>query len=89
MNNNDRFKNIAGITYENKINELYNNSKEKEQNNKDNTDDINNLIEVMAEYEEWKEWAKKEAKRRTALIWGKCQYKPFINTSASARKVIY
>ena len=80
--NNDRFLNIAGITYENKINELYNISKEKELNNIDNTEEINNIIELMAEYEEWKEWARKEAKRRSSLIWGKSHYKPL-------RKVIY
>jgi hypothetical protein len=44
---------------------------------------INNMIEVMAEYEEWKKWAKKEVKRRTAIIWGNNQkYKPL-------RQVIY
>ena len=34
-------------------------------------------------YEEWKKWAKKEVKRRSALIWGNNQkYKPL-------RQVIY
>lgn len=69
MNDNERFSKIAGNTYENKINDLYIIIKEKQKNNKDTTDDINNLIEVMAEYKEWKKWAKKEVKRRTALIW--------------------
>ena len=37
----------------------------------------------MAEYEEWEKWAKKEVKRRSALIWGNNQkYKPL-------REVIY
>jgi len=79
----ERFKKIAGITYENKINDLYIIIKEKQRNKEDTTDYINNLIEVMAEYEEWKKWAKKEVKRRSALIWGNNQkYKPL-------RQVIY
>ena len=79
----ERFSKIAGITYENKINDLYIIIKEKEKNNEDRTDNINNLIEVMAEYQEWKKWAKKEVKRRSALIWGNNQkYKPL-------REVIY
>jgi hypothetical protein len=69
MNDNERFSKIAGNTYENKINDLYIIIKEKQKINEDTTDDINNLIEVMAEYKEWKKWAKKEVKRRTALIW--------------------
>jgi hypothetical protein len=76
MNNNERFSKIAGNTYENKINDLYIIIKEKQKNNDakgersaDTTNDINNLVEVMAEYKEWKKWAKKEVKRRTALIW--------------------
>jgi len=69
--NNERFSKIAGNTYENKINDLYISIKEKQKNNEDTTENINNLVEVMAEYEEWKKWAKKEVKRRTALIWGK------------------
>jgi hypothetical protein len=69
MNNNERFSKIAGNTYENKINDLYIIIKEKQKNNEDTTNDINNLVEVMAEYKEWKKWAKKEVKRRTALIW--------------------
>ena len=73
----ERFKKIAGITYENKINELYNIIKEKEKTNQDKTDNINNLIEVVAEYEEWKKWAKKEVKRRSAVIQGnKTDFKP-------------
>ncbi len=81
--NDERFKHIAGITYENKINDLYIIIKEKQKNNENTTDYINNLIEVMAEYEEWKKWAKKEVKRRTALIWGQNhKYKPL-------REVIY
>ena len=67
----ERFKKIAGITYDNKINELYMIIKEKQTKSEDATEDINNLVEVMKEYEEWKKWAKKEVKRRTALIWGK------------------
>ncbi len=51
--------------------------KEKQRNNEDTSDFINNLIEVMAEYGEWKKCAKKEVKRRTALIWGhNHKYKP-------------
>ena len=77
MNDNERFSKIAGNTYENKINDLYIIIKEKQRNNEDTTDDINNLIEVMAEYKEWKKWAKKEVKKRTALIWGNNhKYKP-------------
>jgi hypothetical protein len=80
---NERFSKIAGNTYENKINELYLSIKEKKRKNEDTTEDINNLIEVMAEYEEWKKWAKKEVKRRTAIIWGNNhKYKPL-------REVIY
>jgi hypothetical protein len=67
---NERFKHIAGISYENKINDLYISIKEKQKNNEDTTENINNLVEVMAEYGEWKKWAKKEVKRRTAKIWG-------------------
>ena len=67
---NERFSKIAGNTYENRINDLYLSIKEKERKNEDKTEDINNLFEVMNEYEEWKKWAKKEVKRRTALIWG-------------------
>ena len=69
MNTDERFKGIAGKTYDNKIDELYIIIKEKQKNNEDTTDYINNLIEVMAEYKEWKKWAKKEVKKRTALIW--------------------
>jgi hypothetical protein len=80
---NERFSKIAGNTYENKINDLYLSIKEKKRKNEDTTEDINNLIEVMAEYEEWKKWAKKEVKRRTAIIWGNNhKYKPL-------REVIY
>lgn len=64
MNTDERFKGIAGRTYENKIDELYIIIKEKQMLNEDTTDYINNLIEVMAEYKEWKKWAKKEIKRR-------------------------
>ncbi len=67
---NERFSKISGNTYKNKIDELYLSIKEKQSKKEDTTEDINNLIEVMAEYEEWKKWAKKEVKRRTALIWG-------------------
>jgi hypothetical protein len=76
---NERFSKISGNTYENKINDLYLSIKEKERNNENRTEDINNLVEVMAEYGEWKKWAKKEVKRRTALIWGNNhnqKYKP-------------
>ena len=72
----ERFKKIAGITYDNKINELYMIIKEKQTKTEDATEDINNLVEVMKEYEEWKKWAKKEVKRRTALIWGHNHNKP-------------
>jgi hypothetical protein len=78
-----RFSKIAGNTYESKINDLYLSIKEKKSKNEDTTEDINNVVEVMAEYEEWKKWAKKEVKRRTAIIWGNNQkYKPL-------RQVIY
>ena len=73
---NERFSKISGITYENKIDELYLSIKEKQKKNEDTTENIDNLIEVMAEYEEWKKWAKKEVKRRTALIWGNNKHKP-------------
>lgn len=66
---NERFSKISGITYKNKIDELYLSIKEKQKKNEDTTEDINNLVETMNEYEEWKIWAKKEVKRRTALIW--------------------
>ena len=80
---NERFSKISGITYENKIDELYLSIKEKQKKNEDTTENIDNLIEVMAEYEEWKKWAKKEVKRRTATIWGNNhKYKPL-------REVIY
>ena len=81
----ERFSKIAGNTYEKKINDLYIIIKEKERENEDRTEDINNLVETMAEYVEWKKWAKKEVKRRTALIWGNNhnkKYKPL-------REVIY
>ena len=78
-NNDERFKNISGISYEIKIKQLYDICKEKERNNEDNKEDIKNLIELDEEYKEWKEWAKKEVKRRVALIWGKPKrmYKPY------------
>ena len=66
----ERFSKISGNTYKNKIDDLYLSIKEKQNKNEDTTENINNLIEVMAEYEEWKKWAKKEVKRRSALIWG-------------------
>ena len=73
----ERFSKISGNTYKNKIDDLYLSIKEKQNKNEDTTENINNLIEVMAEYEEWKKWAKKEVKRRSALIWGNNQkYKP-------------
>jgi hypothetical protein len=79
----ERFSKISGNTYKNKIDDLYLSIKEKQNKNEDTTENINNLIEVMAEYEEWKKWAKKEVKRRSALIWGNNQkYKPL-------REVIY
>ena len=79
----ERFSRISGNTYKNKIDDLYLSIKEKQNKNEDTTENINNLIEVMAEYEEWKKWAKKEVKRRSALIWGNNQkYKPL-------REVIY
>ena len=78
-----KYSKIAGNTYESKINDLHLTIKEKKIKNEDTKDDINNMIEVMAEYEEWKKWAKKEVKRRTAIIWGNNQkYKPL-------RQVIY
>jgi hypothetical protein len=58
--NDERFKHIAGITYENIINDLYIIIKEKQKNNENTTDYINNLIEVMAEYEEWKKCSNEE-----------------------------
>jgi hypothetical protein len=79
----ERFSKISGNTYKNKIDDLYLSIKEKQNKNEDTTENINNLIEVMAEYEDWKKWAKKEVKRRSALIWGNNQkYKPL-------REVIY
>lgn len=69
----ERFKTIAGVSYENKINDLHIIIKEKKRKNEDITEEINNIIEVMNEYEEWKKWAKKEVKRRTANIWRKRQ----------------
>ena len=73
----ERFSKISGNTYKNKIDDLYLSIKEKQNKNEDTTENINNLIEVMAEYEEWKKWAKKEVKRRTAIIWGNNhKYKP-------------
>ncbi len=69
------FSKKSGNTYENKINDLHISIKENQKNNEATRDDINNLIEIMKEYEEWKKWAKKEVKRRSALLWNKSKKK--------------